>query len=117
MPSWPSDLPQYFDAGSWQEEEPDVLLETQMDAGPYKTRRRFTAQVTPLTGSITVDLTQLATFKTFLRVTLLGGAIPFDWVQPTTRDPCTMQFKKKGVQYSHVEADYALIRMQLNILP
>lgn len=117
MPSWPVSLPQRFDAGSWEEEEPDVLLETPMDAGPPKVRRRFTAAPTPLTGSMTVDVTQLGTFQTFIRTTLLGGAVPFDWVRPSTGAACVMQFKKKGVQYSHVEADNALIRMQLHILP
>lgn len=94
-----------------------MLLETPMDAGPPKVRRRFTAAPTPLTGSMTVDVAQLAIFQTFIRDTLLGGAVPFDWVRPSTSDACVMQFKKKGVQYSHIEADNALIRMQLNILP
>jgi hypothetical protein len=117
MPAWPVSLPQYFDAGSWNEEPPDLLLETPMDAGPPKVRRRFTAGVRPINGAMTLDVTQLATFEMFYETTLLGGAVPFDWVRPSSRAACVMQFKKKGVTYRDLEAGYTVVNMQMYVLP
>jgi hypothetical protein len=117
MPTYPLTLPQYFDAGSWTEEPPDVLLETPMDAGPYKTRRRFTAGFRPVEGAITYSYDEYLIFDAFFESTLLFGAIPFDWVRPSTRAACVMQFRKKGVTYSDLEAGNVLARMRLYILP
>ncbi len=94
-----------------------MLLETQMDAGPAKVRRRYTAAVTPGSGTITVSVTQLATFQTFVRTDCLGGALPFDWVRASTQAACVMRFKKGSISYGHVEADNATITFKYEILP
>jgi hypothetical protein len=117
MPAFPLTLPQYFDAGSWSEEPPDLLLETPMDAGPFKTRRRFTAGFRPVEGAMTLDYDQFLIFDEFYEVSILGGSIPFDWVRPSTRAACVMQFRKKGVTYNDLEAGNVLARMRLYILP
>ena len=57
-----------------------------MDAGPDKVRRRFTAGVRTFSVALPpLTTSQVATFDTFFDVTVAGGAISFDWVNPRTQ--------------------------------
>ncbi len=44
-PVWPPSLPQRPLAQGFSEQAPDTLIRTQMEAGPPKVRRRFTAGI------------------------------------------------------------------------
>jgi len=93
MPAvWPASLPQDMLYPNFQEEMPARVVRTRMDAGPAKARPRFTAAPTPLHGSVRLDITQRATFRTFYDSTLAGGALSFDWKHPVTGVACTMRF-------------------------
>ena len=82
-PVWPASLPQFVDRPH-TEGMPDALLRTPMDAGPAKTRRRFTAGIKPVKAQMDLTAAQAATFETFFDVTLKAGALAFDWVLPRT---------------------------------
>ena len=71
---------------------PDMVVRTEMDAGPAKLRRRFTAAVRPLKGRIEITRAQAATLETFYVTTLAGGALPFDWTSPRTLETVSMRF-------------------------
>jgi hypothetical protein len=100
MPAWPASLPQYVLQQGYNEQLSDNLVETQMDAGPGKTRRRFTATVKQFGVTLEMDATQAATFEAFYETTLKQGSIPFDWVHPRTRAALTFKFKKPAPRVS-----------------
>jgi hypothetical protein len=75
----------------YEEQLADTSLRTQMDAGPAKVRRRFTAGVTTFQVSLPMTTAQVATFETFFSTTIAGGALAFDWVHPRTRAAVSMR--------------------------
>lgn len=81
MPSWPGDLPSDFLFEGYEESFANLALVTEMDAGPAKRRRRFTAGVKPLGGSMSMTSVQLATLETFYYATI-GVVSPFDIKHP-----------------------------------
>jgi hypothetical protein len=94
MPTWPATLPQFVLEGGYQETLEDLTVESQMDTGPAKVRRRFTTSVRKFQISIMCDEAQAAIFETFYTTTCGGGALSFDWVHPRTRVARTFRFKK-----------------------
>lgn len=92
-PTWPSSLPQYVFVQGFEEGGPDNVLHSAMDAGPPKTRRRFTAAYRPLDVIVALDASQAATFVTFVNTTLKDGSLPFDWVHPRTQAAATLKFR------------------------
>jgi len=87
-----------------------------MDAGPAKVRRRFTAGVTPVAGTMIMTAAQLATFETFFNTTLLGGTLRFSWTKPPAHTvACEMRFTEVYTQ-TKVEDDYE-VSLSLEVLP
>lgn len=82
MATWPATLPQTLLQDGYREALPRNKVRTEMDAGPAKQRRRYTAAVRPLTGCQNLTTTQVAALKDFHNTTLLGGTLPFDWADP-----------------------------------
>lgn len=91
MASWPSDLPQEFDQEGFGSGPPDNVLRTPVDAGPQKSRKRFTSAPTPLTGNMIMTNTQLESFKSFLK-TIGDGALRFTF--PELTDPTNTVYVK-----------------------
>jgi hypothetical protein len=71
---------------------PDTVLRTQMDAGPAKVRRRFTAGVEPTRASVLLTKAESATFRTWFRDTLLDGSLAFEHTHPLTAATATFRF-------------------------
>lgn len=93
-PVWPNTLPQYVERSGYAEKPGDNTIETPVDAGPAKVRRRFTADVRRFTVALKMSAAQCDTFEAFWRDDLLQGALPFDWVHPRTRAATTYLFRK-----------------------
>jgi len=92
MDAWPATLPEFFESGS-HETPPTDRLESESEAGLSAVRRRLRSRTRAYEAAIVVDLTQLATFKTFHDTTLAGGVKPFTWVHPRTRAAAAFRFK------------------------
>lgn len=94
MPTWPTSLPQHVLEQGYTERMQDNRIESAMDSGPAKARRRFTTQLRSF--SVTVQMTpeQADIFEVFYETTLLSGSVSFDWVHPRTRTSVTLRFKK-----------------------
>ena len=120
---WPVTLPTRFQAQPGVvEQPPNVTIETAMDAGPPKMRRRFTAGDRIVQGALALTRTQRATLDTFFMDTLAGGSLSFDWIHPITGAPATMRFLQQpdGLRYKQGEpdgVDLIVAEMQLRILP
>lgn len=93
MPTWPASLPQSPGIDGYAEQVPNVMIASQMDAGPEKRRKRFTAGVRPFHFRILLKRADVATFDTFYVTTLAGGTLTFDWTHPRTGAVATFAFQ------------------------
>lgn len=89
---WPPSLPQELRIADHGATFPLGAIRTQMDAGPAKVRKRFTAAPVPHTGSLLVTGTQLQTLWDFWTDSLGMGADEFEWVDPRTGDAAMVRF-------------------------
>lgn len=71
---------------------PSVVVRTQMDAGPAKVRRRFTAAPEFVDVELKMTGEQLALLREFIYGTIAGGALPFEWKDHRTGDECEYRF-------------------------
>lgn len=98
--TWPNTLPAYVQEGGYQEKFQDQTIESQMDSGPAKIRRRFTKNLRFLGISMLMTSAQVTDFETFWQTTLKGGSLPFDWVHPRTRVATTFRFRNPAPTFS-----------------
>ena len=90
---WPASLPQRFLLQGYREQLPDPVIRTQMDAGPPKARRRYTAAYRPIQGRLHCSAAQTATLEEFHQTVCAGGSLPFDWVNSRTGAVATFQWR------------------------
>jgi len=113
---WPADLPQEVLFDGYDEQLPNVMLRTTMDAGPAKVRRRFTAAIRTISFNIEMTRAQVVLFETFFNDTLKGGSLAFDWVHPRTQAACTYRFTQPpGIQL--VTGALCKVACKMEILP
>lgn len=91
MAVWPVSLPQYFEVGV-QDTRQQGFIRSTTDTGPYKQRKRFTATVRFLSGSMLLTGSQRATFETFYKTTISEGTDAFDFVDPSTFNTVSARF-------------------------
>jgi len=116
MSAWPSTLPSAPLARGFSEKPPKLTLRTQMDAGPAKVRKRFTAGVRPLTLQIKVTSAQVAIFDSFYLSDCGAGATPFTWVHPRTGAAASLRITDEP-SYDPAGGDYWTITFNVEILP
>lgn len=114
--TWPATLPSYPLVEGYEERAPATMLRTEMDAGPAKVRRRFTAGVRVLTLEVGLTTEQTETLDAFFVDTLQGGTLPFDWVHPRTQDPATFRFTAEP-EYEPLGGEMWIAVLPLEILP
>ena len=86
--TWPATLPSSFLLDGFVETAPDNVIASEMEVGPPKTRRRSSAAVRRISGTLILTSTQLGVHDTFFTDTLYDGANPFDWADPRTTASC-----------------------------
>jgi hypothetical protein len=116
MAAWPGTLPDWVLSQGYGEKPPDQLLRSQVEQGPAKVRRRYTAAPRPVQVSIAVTAAQLETFDAFYLTTLEGGALTFDWQHPRTGVSKTFRFVKQP-EYTHLGGLQYTVSMDLEIMP
>jgi len=89
---WPASLPQEPLVEGFNERAPDTVIRTQMEAGPPRARRRFTAGIRHIECQVRLTPARVETLDAFFRATLAGGALPFDWTHPRTGAAATFRF-------------------------
>lgn len=92
VPSWPSELPTDWLIAGYDEQMPDVLIRTQMEAGIPKVRRRYTTAVSPLSLSQVMTADEIATLEAFYIATLGRGAKRFSMTHPRTGESVELRF-------------------------
>jgi hypothetical protein len=116
MPSWPSSLPSFPLADKFQEQPPDTLLRTQMDAGPAKLRPRTTAGVRLLRLAYILSRAQVEALDQFYRADLSEGALAFGFTHPRTGGAVSCRFRAPP-EYAAVNGDYFRASLSLEVLP
>ena len=116
VPSWPTTLPQQLFVNGYSQSFAETTIKSEMDAGPAKVRRRFTAGVEPVSGTMLLTETQLGYLRTFFVDTLLGGSLRFSWTKPPAHTTaCEMRFTAPP-SWTKVEGDYE-VNLSLEVLP
>jgi hypothetical protein len=113
MSVWPATLPQYVLESGYQEQFPKNAVETEMESGPTKVRRRFTQVFRKFTVSMIMDEAQAAIFETFYFTTCASGTIAFDWVHPRTRAPMSLRFTGSPPSFSPFGGNYVRVSFTL----
>jgi len=85
MNVWPATLQDKLNVGGFTYEFGETTVESTMDTGPKKKRRRFTHGIDTVAASIDLDFDDYTTFETFYKTTLNGGVNTFYYDHPLTQ--------------------------------
>lgn len=113
---YPAGLPQVLADRDYREQPPDTALRTEMDQGPAKVRRRFTAGVRPVTGRLDLSEAQVEILDGFYVTDLAGGTLRFDWVNSRNRVAGELRFVGPPV-YTPLGGDRWRADLSLEIMP
>ena len=87
MTTWPSSLPQYLDVRGASVGMPENRLRSDVDIGPAKLRPIVSLNVRPMSGTMRMNTRQWRRLSAFVRTTLQGGTLPFDFPDPLSPKP------------------------------
>lgn len=114
MAAWPSSLPQLSLLAGAAETVQDATIRSEMDVGPAKRRRRYTAAVRRFSVPLILTVAQVATLETFYETTLSGGVDAFDWVHPRTLAAVSLAFVAR-YQLQPIGAGYYQVVLELEL--
>ncbi len=116
MPVWPATLPQDVLIDGYDETPPNTTLRSQMDQGPDKVRRHFTAGERVFSATVALTRDQVETLDSFYLTDLQGGALRFDWTHPRAQAAVQFRFRSPPRYKPQSQTDW-LVQLQLEILP
>jgi hypothetical protein len=116
MANWPATLPQRFESFGFSYRPEDNVIRTKMAQGPVKSRVRFTAVSTMVSGNIVVDRDQVDDLLGFYRFTTSYGVYPFDWVDPISEAAAQFRFLSPP-SVVDVEGPRVVVGLDLEMLP
>lgn len=99
---WPKELPQIMRLEGLSGKLRTAVVRTDMDAGPQKTRRRYTVSQKDFSGSVVVTEAQRQILETWYEEILGNGALRFVMTDPQTLKPAEFRFLE---DYSEDSAD------------
>ena len=114
--TWPVDLPQKFEVDGYEEVEPDNVIRSQTSIGPGIVRRRTTANVVEITGTMFMSSAQKTSFKTFYGVTTLSGTLVVTFPDPNGGSPLTVRIVGRPT-YAAAGGDYWRVSLKIEVLP
>ena len=85
--TWPSELPQHLLRDGFSKKSPDNLIASEVSIGPAKVRRRTTAAVTPISGSLIMTDAQLDQFEDFVENDIAQRSKAFNFPDPRSGSP------------------------------
>lgn len=100
---WPATLPLYPLTRGYEETSPTLTIRTQMETGPPKVRKRFTSGITQIKCLFILIGSQTQQLDQFYTGPAAGGAEPYEWVHPRTRQTINVRFLSPPM-YRSVEA-------------
>lgn len=114
--AWPVGLPAFVTEDNYSESAANLVIESTVDQGAPKVRRRYTAKYIQMTLTIWVDGPGRALFEDFYYNTL-SCVLPFDWVHPMKQTACTMRFRSPPPTFTPFGGTNCKITFNVFILP
>ena len=114
---WPASLPQEPLAQGFSEQAPNTVIRSQMEVGPPKVRRRFTAGVRNIECQLRLTPAQVDTLDAFFGSTVAGGALSFDWKHPRGGTVVTFRFVEPPAYAPVARGTLWQATLRLEILP
>ena len=105
-----------FDASDYDEEEANNILRSETDMGPAMVRKRTSANVRPVVGSMYLTTAQRATLISFYRDDCQSGSIRFSWVDQITGDALEYRFKEPP-KFGAVTSSLHTVSLELEVMP
>jgi hypothetical protein len=115
--TWPATLPCKFMHGGLADGMADGRLISQTDTGPAKVRRRSSAMPRNVSGQMIMTAEQLATMRFFIDKTLIGGSLPFNFMDPVTGEWVLVRCAGSMPTWSRFGRDRFTVSMAIEILP
>jgi len=89
---WPETLPDTLLMEGLSAKRNSSVIRTQMDAGPKKARRRYTASTKTFTGRMILNAEQSSILDRFYHTTLADGVLRFNFTNPQTLEIAEFRF-------------------------
>ena len=89
---WPEGLPATLFINGLSARRNSNVIRTQMDAGPKKARRRYTASTKIFAGKMLLNESQRFELERFYRTTLADGVLRFNFTDPQTLKSAEFRF-------------------------
>ena len=116
MSSWPNDIPQLPLQEGFTETPKNVVIRTQTDTGPAKTRSRYTAGVKTYSMQFLLTAAEQTSLNTFFDTTLVNGSLSFTYVNPAGGASGTFRFLGPPV-YGAPQGLHIMASLQMELLP
>lgn len=116
IPIWPASLPAAVLRADYEESLPELRLRTSTDIGPAKVRRRSSAGVRPVSGSMVLTKSQRDALIAFYRSDLVEGSLRFSMAD-TLDSSQTAEFRfVDPPKFSQTGTHYK-VTLSLEIMP
>ena len=117
MPTFPSSLQQKLLVDGFENSYRDAVVRSTVDAGPEKTRLRYSAVPEYVRGRIILKgKDDYNTFISFWKNDLKYGVLPFTWKHPITEQEVNVRFRSMWRIVAKTPT-YFILEMDLEILP
>lgn len=117
MATWPATLPQEPIPDSLKETPPNLLIRTEMDAGPAKVRKRFSAGVRLFEAEYMFTQTEMAIWEVFYENQIGNGALSFTFPHPRKWGTTITARLRDVPQYKHLGVGVFRLTLNLEQLP
>lgn len=115
MATWPATLPAPL-IGSLNEQPPNNVIRSTMDKGPDVLRRRTIANTRPISFTMRLTSSLVATLDAFYVTDTFSGAAEFDYNHPRTGAACKARFVDRP-SYSGDDTTGIDVAISLEIMP
>lgn len=112
--AWPDTLPKTLLLEGLSATRKSSVVRTQMDAGPFKTRRRYTSSVKNYKGKMLLTHEQRNELERFYREQLADGVLRFLFTDPLSLETGEFRFLEDYTENSlggHFEVQMSLERL------
>jgi len=120
--AWPATVPDGFMESGYSYKAQSGVIRTNMDTGPAKVRRRFTAVPKNHKGNIILTKAQFATWESWFENVIIFGTLSFTMTNPHTAASMTVRLviPSSGEAYSiapEAGTGNVILSLEVEVLP
>jgi hypothetical protein len=118
--NWPVGVPSTFEQDGYSFSPQNGTLRSEMDIGPAKVRRRFTATIERHSGEIVMTKAQFNTWLSWFYNTIGYGALDFNFTHPLSGSPIVARIITKEPPFSvspDGQTQYVRVSFEIEVLP